>query len=78
MSAQEGREAGDDSSPGCAFCAAEEEQRRLHVCSSSRYTKRMIAADGERVSANKRILCNAKEMFHYEPVEEHYSGSMDA
>lgn len=78
MAAQEGREAGDDSSPGCAFCAAEEEQRRLHVCSSSRYTKCMIAADGERVSANKHILCNAKKMFRYEPVEEHYYGSMDA
>lgn len=38
----------------------------------------MIAADGERVSANKCILCHAKEMFHYEPVEECYSGSVDA
>lgn len=37
-----------------------------------------IAADGERVSANKRILCNAKEAFHYELVEERYSGSGDA
>lgn len=46
--------------------------------SSSRHAKRMIAADGERVSANKRILCNAKEMFHYEPVEERCSGSLDA
>lgn len=33
--------------------------------SSSRYVKHIIAADGERVSGNKRILCNAKEMFHY-------------
>lgn len=46
--------------------------------SSSRYAKRMIAADGERVSANKCILCNAKEMLHYEPVEERYSSSVDA
>lgn len=27
------------------------------------------------VSANKHILCNAKEMFHHKPVEECYSGS---
>lgn len=46
--------------------------------SSSRYAKRMIAADGERVSTNKRVLCNAKEMFHSDLVEERYSGSMDA
>lgn len=48
------------------------------MCSSRRHAKHMIAADGERVSANKHILCNAKEMFHYKPVEERYSGSAGA
>jgi len=48
------------------------------VYSSSRYAKRMIAADGERFSANKHVLCNAKEVFRYKPVEECYSGSVDA
>lgn len=46
--------------------------------SSSRHAKHMIAADRERASVNKHILCNAKEVFHYELVEEHNSISMNA
>lgn len=77
-SGREGGREGGNGSPGWAFHAAGEEQRRLRVCSSRRYAKHMIAVDGERVSASKHILCNAKEMFHCTLAEECYSGSVGA